>query len=61
MKIICIFALDFQKHASVREAFFTHFSNLSQFQDCNDVYVYKRRIRINGSTRVDGYRKRIGH
>jgi hypothetical protein len=24
-KIICNFALDFQKHASVREAFFTHF------------------------------------
>ena len=27
MKIMCIFALDFQKHASTREAFFTHFSN----------------------------------
>ena len=57
MKIICIFALDFQKHASAREAFFTHFSNKSQLSRLLCVYVYKRRIRINGRTRINGYRK----
>jgi hypothetical protein len=43
MKKVCIFALDFQKRASVREAIFTHFSkNIAVIMTALHVCIQKK-------------------